>query len=128
MIEPIAFNAYFIKQVREKHLCIACVLGLRSEDPSLEAVWRSANASLPSASQITEADIKASKSSWPIVLFLGVVFGGPYLIWRLLSSLVPSKAKSQGWVTGQEEHFSAVGQFSFQVIKHSILVLLRAYL
>ncbi|XP_050734896.1 peroxisomal membrane protein PEX13-like isoform X2 [Eriocheir sinensis] len=90
------------------------LIGLRSQDPSLEAVWRNANASLPNASQITEADIKASKSSWPIVLFLGVVFGGPYLIWRLLSSLVPSKAKSSAWMTGQEEHFAAVGQYPFQ--------------
>lgn len=114
------FISMFIRQARYRYLDIAHVLGLRSQDPSLEAVWRNANASLPNASQITEGDIKASKSSWPIVLFLGVVFGGPYLIWRLLSSLVPSKVKSHGWVTGQEEHYAAIGQYPFQVIKQCI--------
>lgn len=79
-------------------------------------MWRNANASLPNASQISEADIKASKSSWPIVLFLGIVFGAPYLIWRLLASLVSSKVKTDGWMTGQEEHYAAVGQHPFQVI------------
>ncbi|XP_045120237.1 peroxisomal membrane protein PEX13-like isoform X3 [Portunus trituberculatus] len=90
------------------------LIGLRSQDPSLESVWRNASSSLPGAQQITESDIKASKSSWPIVMFLGVVFGGPYLIWRLLSSLVPTKSKAQGWIKGQEEHYAAVAQYPFQ--------------
>ncbi|KAK7084140.1 hypothetical protein SK128_012867 [Halocaridina rubra] len=91
------------------------LIGLRSQDPSLEAVWRSAASGAASA-QLTEADLKASRSSWPIVMFFAVVFGGPYLIWRLLSSLVPSSVqqKSHGWKRGVSEHYVAVAMYPFE--------------
>lgn len=91
--------------------------GLRSQDPNLEAIWHAAG-SMPQspAGPLTEADLKASRSSWPIVMFLAVVFGGPYLIWRLLSSLAPTvKSKTKAWVTGEGEHYAAVGVYNFQV-------------
>lgn len=91
--------------------------GLRFQDPSLEAAWHTTGVVTQSAAtSITEADIKASKSSWPIVMFLAVVFGGPYLIWRLLSSLAPPvKTKSHNWLKGQGEHYAAIAEYPFQV-------------
>jgi len=28
-----------------------------------------------------------NKSTWPIIVFLGFIFSGPYLIWKLIGSL-----------------------------------------
>lgn len=93
-----------------------CIAGLRLQDPSLEAAWKTAGSGgLHSPNQITEADIKASKSSWPIVMFLAVVFSGPYLIWRLLSSLVPARNASKEWIRGRGEHFPAQATHDFKV-------------
>ncbi|XP_068208883.1 uncharacterized protein [Palaemon carinicauda] len=90
------------------------IIGLRSQDPSLEAAWR--NAASSATSSLTEADLKQSRSSWPIVMFFAVVCGGPYLIWHVLSSLVASDAtqKTQGWRKGISEHYAAVALYSFQ--------------
>lgn len=38
-----------------------------------------------------------SVKSWPIILFFAVVFGGPYLIWKLLSSATDSE------ISGKEQ-------------------------
>lgn len=90
------------------------IIGLRSQDPNLEAAWRSTAST--AAASLTEADLKQSRSSWPIVMFFAVVFGGPYLIWHLLSSLVPtgSSQGSQKWHTGCGEHYAAVSLYNFQ--------------
>nr|XP_045610186.1 peroxisomal membrane protein PEX13-like [Procambarus clarkii] len=104
-----------VRTLRWLYRKLLYLIGLRSQDPSLEAAWRNTGGlSEVSATAFTEADIKASKSSWPIVMFLAVVFGGPYVIWRLLSSLAPQPTKAKGWVRGQSEHYAALAQYSFQ--------------
>lgn len=93
------------------------VAGLRAQDPILDSAWQSSAVVVDSGvGRITEADIKASKSSWPIVMFLGVVFGGPYLIWRLLSSLgKPQEVKNRSWARGIGEYFPARAKYPFKV-------------
>lgn len=92
------------------------LIGLRAQDPSLESAWRAGVNEAASSALLTEADLKSSRSSWPIVMFLGVVFGGPYLIWRLLSSLVPPTVpqKSHGWKKGVSTHYAAVALYNFE--------------
>lgn len=105
-----------VRTLRWLYRKLLYIIGLRSQDPNLEAIWHAAG-SMPQspAGPFTEADLKASRSSWPIVMFLAVVFGGPYLIWRLLSSLAPTvKSKTKAWVTGEGEHYAAVGVYNFQ--------------
>ncbi|KAK3880476.1 hypothetical protein Pcinc_015023 [Petrolisthes cinctipes] len=97
-----------VRTLRWVHRKLLYLIGLRVQDPSLEAAWKTAGSGgTLSANQITEADIKASKSSWPIVMFLVIVFSGPYLIWRLLSSLVPARNTSKDWTRGRGEHYAA---------------------
>ncbi|KAG7171671.1 Peroxisomal membrane protein PEX13-like [Homarus americanus] len=104
-----------VRTLRWLYRKLLYLIGLRSQDPSLEAAWRTVGAHSESAAAIiTEADIKASKSSWPIVMFLAVVFGGPYLIWRLLSSLAPTIAKNRNWLQGRGEHYAAVAKYNFE--------------
>ena len=70
-------------------LNILVFTGLRRENP-INTAWSSAISSsdaLSSAGLLTEADIKKSRSSWPITLFLAIIISAPYFIWRIISSL-----------------------------------------
>lgn len=62
--------------------------GLRRENP-INTAWSTAvsNSDALSAGLLTEADIKKSRSSWPITLFLAIIISAPYFIWRIISSL-----------------------------------------
>lgn len=53
------------------------------------------------------------RSSWPILLFFGIIMGGPYLIWKLLSAFSGS-TDEKGWAKGEDDHFVARANFSFQ--------------
>ena len=50
-----------------------------------EDIWKEAS----SSAEITELSGKR-KASWPILLFFGVVIGGPWIIWKILSSMSQS--------------------------------------
>jgi len=56
-------------------------------------------------------------SSWPILMFLGFIFAGPYLMWKLINSLKPDGSQAgtgnKAWATGESEHFVAEAKFSF---------------
>ncbi|XP_071512841.1 peroxisomal membrane protein PEX13 [Panulirus ornatus] len=111
------FSAFaVVRSLRWLYRKLLYLVGLRFQDPSLEAAWRTTGLiNHSSATSSTEADIKASKSSWPIIMFFAVAFGGPYLIWRLLSSLAPPiKTTSHDWLKGQGEYYAAVAEYSFQ--------------
>ncbi|XP_013399326.1 peroxisomal membrane protein PEX13 [Lingula anatina] len=78
-----------------------------SQNVSSEDAWTEVNragASLPQDDK--------QKSSWPILLFFAVIFGGPWLIWRLLSSV--KKNEGQEWASGEDDHFEAEAEYSFQ--------------
>jgi peroxin-13 len=48
-------------------------------------------------------------------MFLGFILAGPYLMWKLISSLnINANAKgAKAWATGQGDHFLAVAQYDF---------------
>jgi len=75
------------------------LLGLR-QNSEVDDLWAdSAASSVVSASGIRGAGIDDpsvnSVKSWPIFLFFAVVLGGPYLIWRLLSSAEGPEEKGE---------------------------------
>ncbi|XP_061693952.1 peroxisome biogenesis factor 13 isoform X2 [Syngnathoides biaculeatus] len=51
--------------------------------------------------------------SWPIFLFFAVVLGGPYLIWKLLSSATASEDKATKWASGEDDHVVARAEYDF---------------
>lgn len=51
-------------------------------------------------------------TNWPLIMFLGVVLGGPYLIWKILSSIESSKDDTL-WMSGKIDHFIAVSEFDY---------------
>ncbi|XP_024152775.1 peroxisome biogenesis factor 13 [Oryzias melastigma] len=54
-----------------------------------------------------------SVKSWPIFLFFAVVLGGPYLIWKLLSSSPGSDENSTNWASGEDDHVVARAEYDF---------------
>lgn len=53
------------------------------------------------------------RSSWPIMVFFALVVGGPWLIWKLLSSLSFGKG-ANAWASGLDEHYVAKAEFDFE--------------
>ena len=90
------------------------ILGLRDTDPTSETAWREAaqqQSMTPEA--VAEALMKPDKkSSWPIMMFFAVVFGTPWLIWKLLLSL-SGEPSARKWMQGQGNHYIAKGLYDF---------------
>jgi hypothetical protein len=67
---------------------------------STEKIWAEASADSGLAAVGGPLDEETKRSSaWPIVMFMSLVMGGPYLIWKLLRSVlsnIPESTKSQG--------------------------------
>lgn len=63
------------------------LLGLRQAGMS-EDMW--ANAVRKSAVEAQQRFPAQNKSSWPLVLFMAISIGGPYLIWRMLCNMTGS--------------------------------------
>jgi len=100
----------FIKYLYTKFLFL---FGLATNNPAFsESVWRSANLGGEMADFLTEGDLKPT-TRWPILMYLGLVFAAPYLIWRLLSSLVPASPDNDGWAKGEGEHYVAKALHGF---------------
>lgn len=49
-------------------------------------------------------------------MFFGVVFGGPWLIWKILSSIEANKKDDTLWMSGKIDHFIAVSEFDFDSV------------
>ena len=59
---------------------------------------------------------KRSSTNWPLVMFFGVVFGGPWLIWKILSSIESNNKDDNLWMTGKIDHFIAVSEYDFDSV------------
>jgi len=56
------------------------------------------------------------QTNWPLILFLGVVLGGPYLIWKILTSIESLNKDDTLWMTGKIDHFIAVSEHDFDAV------------
>ncbi|XP_046438879.1 peroxisomal membrane protein PEX13-like [Daphnia pulex] len=91
------------------------IFGLRRENP-INTAWSTAvsNSDALSAGLLTEADIKKSRSSWPITLFLAIIISAPYFIWRIISSLDSAPdALGKKWADGLGEYYTAQADYDF---------------
>lgn len=94
-----------------KYMCrkLQRLLGLRNYS-EVEDLWAdSAGSVVPPGA---EDKIPGSGKSWPIFLFFAVVLGGPYVIWRLLSSAT-SEPESTSWANGEDDHIVARAEYDF---------------
>lgn len=77
-----------VRTLRYLYRRLQRILGMRS-DVEVEDLWEdsAAGAVVPGGRGASVGDCSdRAVKSWPIFLFLAVVFGGPYLIWKLLRS------------------------------------------
>ena len=56
------------------------------------------------------------QTNWPLIMFFGVVLGGPWLIWKILSSIDNLKKDDTLWMTGKIDHFIAVSEHDFDAV------------
>lgn len=80
-------------------------------DSEADDLWaESANDALATSARGAE---EQSVKSWPIFLFFAVVLGGPYLIWKLLSSTADTETRETNWASGEDDHVVARAEFDF---------------
>ncbi|GAB1604281.1 peroxisomal membrane protein PEX13-like isoform X1 [Argonauta hians] len=89
---------YIVRKILE-------ILRLRPKGHAAEA-WAEASSGLMPQQSVFSPDTKGL-SSWPIIMFFGIIMGAPWLIWKLISPKVP------GWVTGDDEHYVSYCLYNF---------------
>ena len=77
----------------------------RSDD-----VWK--KVSTLTDAEIMIKDASRPQTNWPLVMFFAVVVGGPWLIWKILSSMEINN-KDDLWMSGKIDHFVAVAEHDF---------------
>ncbi|XP_071780911.1 peroxisome biogenesis factor 13 [Centroberyx gerrardi] len=107
-----------VRTLRYLYRRLQRLLGLRS-DAETEDLWAdSASDALATTAPRgfgagTEEHRAGAVKSWPIFLFLAVVLGGPYLIWKLLSSNPGPEESATNWASGEDDHVVARAEYDF---------------
>ncbi|XP_077138853.1 peroxisome biogenesis factor 13 isoform X1 [Ranitomeya variabilis] len=87
------------------------LLGLRKSSEN-DDLWTESAGTVARAGP--GSDGTNSAKSWPIFLFLAVVLGGPYLIWKLLSSgNGESIEENVNWASGEDDHVVGRAEYDF---------------
>ncbi|CAC5414516.1 PEX13 [Mytilus coruscus] len=104
------FSAFALfKFVRYLYRKVLVLLRLRPNMETDEAWSQAAASAIPSVAGDGDSP---KKSTWPIMMFLAIIMGGPYLIWRLISSVTQTPGKQ--WMTGEDDHFVATAQYDYK--------------
>ncbi|KAM6916255.1 peroxisome biogenesis factor 13 [Xenentodon cancila] len=88
----------------------------RGSDADVEDLWADSTSDVLATASSREygAGVEdQSVKSWPIILFFAVVLGGPYLIWKLLSSSSGSEDNTTNWASGEDDHVVARVEYDF---------------
>ncbi|CAG6018002.1 unnamed protein product [Menidia menidia] len=104
-----------VRTLRYFYLRLRRLLG-RASEAEVEELWadstKDALATSSSRGFGTGGEDQSVKS-WPIFLFFAVVLGGPYLIWKLLSSSPGSEDNATNWASGEDDHVVARAEYDF---------------
>ncbi|MBN3292664.1 PEX13 protein, partial [Polypterus senegalus] len=105
------FSAFaVVRTLRYLYRKLKGMMGLQ-KDNEAEDLWADSAGAV-----VIAGEDKASNSvkSWPIFLFLAVILGGPYLIWKLLSSADGTNdTVTTNWANGDDDHVVARAEFDF---------------
>ncbi|KAI8501474.1 Peroxisomal membrane protein PAS20 [Branchiostoma belcheri] len=107
------FSAFaVVRTLRYLYNKLLVMLG-RKVSAEAEAAWSSATTEAQASP--LEEDGKGRPKSWPIMLFLAVAVGGPWLIWRLLSSVADvAKPAETEWANGNDDHVVGRAEYDFE--------------
>ncbi|KAM7408161.1 hypothetical protein PAMA_002042 [Pampus argenteus] len=104
-----------VRTLRYLYRRLQRLLGRRS-DAEVDDLWAdsASDALAMSTSRGNGAGVEDQPvKSWPIILFFAVVLGGPYLIWKLLSSSTGSEESATNWASGEDDHVVARAEYDF---------------
>ncbi|XP_064879083.1 peroxisome biogenesis factor 13 [Oncorhynchus nerka] len=104
-----------VRTLRYLYRRIQRMLGLR-RDGEVEDLWADSEGAVLAtrgAGAAMEDPRAGAVKSWPIFLFLAVVLGGPYLIWKLLSSAQGPEESATNWASGEDDHVVARAEYDF---------------
>ncbi|XP_032398036.1 peroxisome biogenesis factor 13 [Etheostoma spectabile] len=109
------FSAFaLVRTLRYFYRRLQRLLGRRS-DAEADDLWAdsASDALATGASRVDGAGMEGpTVKSWPIFLFFAVVLGGPYLIWKLLSSSSVEE-NATDWASGEDDHVVARAEYDF---------------
>lgn len=90
------------------------LIGLRRENFGREAMWEQAVAG---TTELPVGMDSKDARAWPIVVFMGIMFTGPYLVWKLISSLNTSQSinpyNPKEWKKSKDISCPAVALYDF---------------
>ncbi|CAJ1066918.1 peroxisome biogenesis factor 13 [Xyrichtys novacula] len=98
-----------VRTLRYLYRRLQRLLGRRS-DAEVEDLWADSASDALTAARGAEDQ---TPKSWPIFLFFAVVMGGPYLIWKLLSSSPGPEENDSNWASGEDDHVVARAEYDF---------------
>nr|XP_056708671.1 peroxisome biogenesis factor 13 [Euleptes europaea] len=106
------FSAFaLVRTIRFLYRRLQRLLGMRKSSEN-EDLWAESEGTV---ARIGPEDKSAnSAKSWPIFLFFAVVLGGPYLIWKLLSTYNDDEETASGnWASGEDDHIVGRAEYDF---------------
>ncbi|XP_053103019.1 peroxisome biogenesis factor 13 isoform X1 [Hemicordylus capensis] len=108
------FSAFaLVRTIRFLYRRLQRLLGLRKSSEN-EDLWAESEGTV---ARVGPEDRAASSAkSWPIFLFFAVVMGGPYLIWKLLSTYTEDETASSNWASGEDDHVVGRAEYDFSAV------------
>ncbi|XP_032912411.1 peroxisome biogenesis factor 13 [Catharus ustulatus] len=108
------FSAFaLVRTIRYLYQRLQRLLGLRQSCEN-EDLWAESEGKVARAG--LEDKVANSAKSWPIFLFFAVILGGPYLIWKLLSTYSDEETVSSNWASGEDDHVVGRAEYDFNAL------------
>ncbi|KFP34360.1 Peroxisomal membrane protein PEX13, partial [Colius striatus] len=108
------FSAFaLVRTIRYLYIRLQRLLGLRKSSEN-EDLWAESEGTVARVGLEDKAG--SSAKSWPIFLFFAVIMGGPYLIWKLLSTYSDEETVSSNWASGEDDHVVGRAEYDFNAL------------
>ncbi|NWU74378.1 PEX13 protein, partial [Onychorhynchus coronatus] len=108
------FSAFaLVRTIRYLYQRLQRLLGLRNSSEN-EDLWAESEGKVARVG--LEDKMGNSAKSWPIFLFFAVIMGGPYLIWKLLSTYSDEETVSSNWASGEDDHVVGRAEYDFNAL------------
>ncbi|NWI73721.1 PEX13 protein, partial [Dryoscopus gambensis] len=108
------FSAFaLVRTIKYLYQRLQRLLGLRQSSEN-EDLWAESEGKVARAG--LEDKVANSAKSWPIFLFFAVIMGGPYLIWKLLSTYSDEETVSSNWANGEDDHVVGRAEYDFNAL------------
>ncbi|GBM85641.1 Peroxisomal membrane protein PEX13 [Araneus ventricosus] len=104
-----------LRWLRWMCLKVLYLLGARKENPSVEAAWDSAE-KLANSSTALDVPDEVQGSAWPFFMFLGLVVGAPWLMFKLLAKNMAQRKPfdPRSFVDANGKRYFAVAAYDFK--------------